>query len=250
MAGLARSGYRVVFYDQSGCGKSEVPKDKTKFVMERYVEETEALRRTLGLGKINLFGSSCGGQLAIAYALKYQKNLRTLITAGALADVPFVLSEVQKMVDRLPPKVVRTIRKYEAKGDYNNPKYLKASNVFYRKHVCRLKNWPEDVKYAFNHMGKAMYHTMNGPNEFTITGNIRYWNVMGQLHEIRVPTLVTCGRYDEVSPKEARNIHRAIKHSRLTIFRASSHLPFWEEKEKYIGVVRKFLDSVNWRGQC
>ncbi len=85
---------------------------------------------------------------------------------------------------------------------------------------------------------------MNGPNEFTIIGGIRYWNVTNQLHEIRLPTLVTCGRYDEVSPKVARSIHNGIKGSKLLVFQNSSHLAMWEEREEYIAALRKFLDSV------
>ncbi len=242
---LSSSGYRVVLYDQSGCGRSEVPKDKGEFVMERYVEEAEGVRRALGLGKVNLFGSSCGGQLALAYALKYQRNLKSLITAGALANVPFVLAEMLRMKSLLPPQTVEVMKKYEAEGAYDNPEYLKAVDVFYRKHVCRLEKWPEEVQYAFDNTSRVMYHTMNGPNEFTIIGNIRYWNITDELHKIRVPALMTSGRYDEVSPKEAKNISRKIRGSKLVIFPRSSHLPFWEERERYIEVVRNFLDRTN-----
>lgn len=242
---LAGFGYRVVLYDQSGCGKSDVAKNKAEFVMERYVEEVEELRKVMNLGKVNIVGSSCGGQLGLAYALKYQRNLRSLITVGALANVPFVLAEMQRMRAKLPDEVVRVMEGHEEVGDYDNPEYLKAVDVFYRKHVCRLERWPEEVVYAFDHVSRPMYYTMNGPNEFTIIGNIRYWNIMGQLHKIRVPTLVTCGRYDEVSPKEARNIHRAIKGSKLVIFPHSSHLAFWEERERFIAVLRRFLDHMN-----
>jgi proline iminopeptidase len=97
------------------------------------------------------------------------------------------------------------------------------------------------------HMSRPVYHTMNGPNEFTIIGNIRYWDATSQLHKIGVPTLVTGGRYDEVSPKVARSIHKGMKRSKLVTFPNSSHLPFWEEREKFMRVVRRFLDNVNER---
>ena len=60
MADLTKEGYRVVFYDQLGCGKSDVPRDKQLFVPERYVEEVEAFRKHLKLGKIHVIGSSLG----------------------------------------------------------------------------------------------------------------------------------------------------------------------------------------------
>jgi proline iminopeptidase len=82
---------------------------------------------------------------------------------------------------------------------------------------------------------------MNGPNEFTITGNTRYWDVTERLGTIRVPTLVLGGRYDEVSPVVAREIHQNIRGSEITIFPRSSHMPFWEERGSFMNRVLRFL---------
>jgi proline iminopeptidase len=193
---------------------------------------------------MHLIGSSYGGLLTIAYALKYQKNLKCMVTIGGLANVPLTVAEMDRMKSELPPDVVEVLKKYEAVGDYENPEYLKAVDVFYRKHLCRLPEWPKELVYSLEHISKPVYHTMNGPNEFTIMGNMRYWDVTNQLHTIRIPTLVTGGRYDEVSTKVARSIHKGIKKSKLVTFANSSHLPMWEEREKFITVVQKFLKSV------
>jgi proline iminopeptidase len=50
-------------------------------------------------------GSSYGGMLALAYALKYQRNLKTLITTGGLASVPLCVSEMNKLKAKLPKNV-------------------------------------------------------------------------------------------------------------------------------------------------
>lgn len=241
---LARFGYQVVLYDQLGCGKSEIPKNIGLFTVERAVEEVEGVRQGLGLGRIHLFGSSYGGLLAIAYALKYQKNMLSLITMGGLANVPFCVSEMQKMKASLPPDVLKTMEQCEEAGDYDNAEYQKATQEFLKRYFCRLEEWPKDLQHSLEHVNQSIYMTMNGPTEFTIIGGLRYWNVSDQLHKIRVPTLVTCGKYDEVSPKEARNIHKGIRGSRLVVFQNSSHLGMWEERDRYIAVLRKFLDSV------
>jgi len=241
---LTKHGYRVVLYDQLGCGKSELPKDRALFVMERYAEEAEALRKKLNLGKIHLVGSSCGGQLALGYALKYQKHLKSLTTIGGLHNVLMTFEEMQRLKLALPTQVYETLKKYEATGDYENPEYQNAVMVFYRKHLCRLEEWPKEVTYSMEHTSKPVYETMNGPNEFTIIGNIRYWDVTPKLHTIKVPTLVACGKYDEVTPKVARDIHNHIKGSKLVVFPNSSHTSFWEEREKFIGVLKRFLDKA------
>lgn len=241
MADLSEHGYRVTFYDQLGCGRSQVPKDASLFVPERYVEEVEAFRKTLELGRPHVIGSSWGGMLAIAYALKYQRNMRSLTTVGGLHNVPLCTREMQRMKRQLPEGVQRQLERYEAAGDYENPEYVKAAMVFYRKHICRLEKWPPELTYTLDHMSKPVYGTMNGPNEFTIIGNTRYWDVTSQLHKIRVPTLILTGKYDEVSPIVGRDMHSHIKGSEFTIFPKSSHLAFWEEREAFMKRVLRFL---------
>jgi len=241
MADLATHGYRVTFYDQLGCGRSQLPKNVALFVPEHYIEEVEAFRRKMRLGKPHVIGSSWGGMLAIAYALKYQRNMATMTTVGGLHSVPLTVREMERMKRGLPKDVQETLAKYEADGDYENPEYVKAVMVFYNKHLCRLSPWPPELTHSLNHTSKPVYGTMNGPNEFTIIGNTRYWDVTDRLKTIKVPTLVLGGRYDEVSPVVAREIHRHVRGSELTIFTNSSHLPFWEERETFMKRVLRFL---------
>ncbi|HTD17211.1 MAG TPA: alpha/beta fold hydrolase [Chthoniobacterales bacterium] len=73
---LARTN-RLVFIDERGCGRSERVEDVHQYTVENMVEDVEAVRTALGLGKISLLGHSYGGELAQAYALKYQRILAT-----------------------------------------------------------------------------------------------------------------------------------------------------------------------------
>ncbi len=70
---LART-HRLIFIDERGSGRSERLQDASKYTVEGNVEDIEAVRVALGLGKISLLGHSCGGVLAEAYALKYQEH--------------------------------------------------------------------------------------------------------------------------------------------------------------------------------
>lgn len=240
---LGNDKVRVVLYDQLGCGKSERPPDTSRYTIEYGVEEVEGLRQALNLGKINLFGNSYGGALALQYALKYQQNIKKLIISSGLASVPETVAEMKRLKTLLPRDVQETLAKYEAMEDYQNPGYLKAVEVFYRNFVCRLPEWPEEVTRTLNGLSTPVYYTMNGPNEFTIIGNLRDWNITTRLPEIRVPTLVTVGRYDEVTPKIAETIHKQIPGSKLVVFENSSHLAMWEEQESYLRTVREFILS-------
>ena len=85
---LAQFGYRVVLIDQLGCGKSDRPRGTGLYTIAHNVEEVEGVRTALRLGKVHLMGSSYGGALAIATALKYQRNLRSLIVREASRAFP------------------------------------------------------------------------------------------------------------------------------------------------------------------
>jgi proline iminopeptidase len=242
---LTNYGYRVVMYNQMGSYRSQMPKNKSLLTVEHYVEEVEAVRSSLNLGKINIIGQSWGGMLAMAYALKYQTNMKSMVTNGGPASVPLCLTEMTKRKLELSIEVQNTLQKYEDTGDYENPEYMKATEIYYRNFLCRLPDWPQELLYAFRHMGKLVYETMWGPTEFVCIGALRYWDITSQLQEIRTPTLVTCGRYDEVSPVVCKSAQEQIKDSKMHIFEKSGHESMWDERENYLSTIRAFLDQQN-----
>jgi len=242
LADLARDGYRVVFFDQLGCGRSEVPRSATEYTVERYTEEVEAVRRALRLGRIHLVGSSWGGLLALSVARTYPASLQSLVTIGGIADIPLAEREMRRLRNRLPPAARRALDRYEARGEFDHPAYLRACREFYERHLCRVRPWPRELQHSLEMAARRpVYPTMNGPNEFTITGTIRYWDMSRDLGRIRTATLVTGGRYDEVTPRVARQIHEGIPGSTWVTFARSSHTPFWEERPRFMEVVARFL---------
>lgn len=243
LAKLADDRTKVILYDQLGCGRSEKPSDMSPFTIDYAVEEVEGIRRALGLGRINLLGVSYGGALALQYALKYQQNLRKLIVSSGFASVPEMVAEMNRLKTLLPTDVQQTLGKYEALWAYQNPEYVKAVDVFYRNFLCRLPDWPEELTRSANNVSVPVYWTMNGPNELTVIGNLKDWDIRSRLSDIRAPTLVTVGRYDEVTPKVAETIHKGIRGSRLVVFENSSHLAMWEEPNDYLNTIREFILS-------
>ncbi|HVM45986.1 MAG TPA: alpha/beta fold hydrolase, partial [Candidatus Thermoplasmatota archaeon] len=78
--GLAtRGGRDVVYYDQSGCGRSGpvAPEERR---IERYAQELGALIDALGLHDAHLFGHSFGGMVALEHALR--RPPRSLVLAS------------------------------------------------------------------------------------------------------------------------------------------------------------------------
>lgn len=249
MSRLTDYGFRVVMYDQLGCGRSQAPPNKMLYNVDRYVEEVEVVRRTLKLGKICLWGGSWGGFLNVAYAVKYSRNLKSLLISSGTSSVPVCIEEFMRLRSELPKNVRRTLEKYEALEDYSNAEYLKAVDFVYKKHVCRLDPWPPQVRSPSERrlgggVQSPVYKLMWGENEFFPVGNLRYWDVTDQLHKIKCPTLITCGEYDEVTPKNSELLNRGIKGSKMVVFKGCSHLARYEDPERYFQTYGKFLQQV------
>jgi pimeloyl-ACP methyl ester carboxylesterase len=66
---MAGTGRRVIFYDQLGCGNSNVPTDPSIYTRALYFEEVGVVRHALGLGRMHILGHSWGSMLAMEYAL-------------------------------------------------------------------------------------------------------------------------------------------------------------------------------------
>ncbi|HTP55359.1 MAG TPA: proline iminopeptidase-family hydrolase [Thermoplasmata archaeon] len=243
---LTDAGFRVVLFDQLGCGSSEVPDDRTLFSLEHHVAETDGIRRALGLGPVHLVGSSYGGLLAIAVALAHPASLRSLTTVGGLASVPLASAEMARLVRELPTETQATLRRCEAGGTTGSAEYQAAAMEFYRRHLCRLPTWPTELTRSLElAMTHPVYPYMNGPSEFTITGTIREIDLSARLGEIRRPTLVLGGRSDEVTPRVAEQIRQGIPGAQGVTFEESSHVPFWEERARFMSVVASFLTRVD-----
>jgi proline-specific peptidase len=243
---MAATGRRVIFYDQLGCGSSDHPHDPSLWSVRLFVEELAAVRQALGLDQVHILGNSWGGMLAQEYALTQPGGIASLILHSSLASSHQWVSEANRLRADLPSDVQATLLQHEAAGTTSDPAYEEAMMVFYRRHVCRTEPWPECVNRAFARLAEdpEVYYTMNGPSEFHMTGHIKDWDIRDRLGEIRVPTLITSGRYDEATPLIAETMHRGIAGSEWVIFEESSHLAHVEEPERYLQVLTDFLDRV------
>lgn len=234
MADLVQFGYRVVMYDYLGCGKSDRPKDAKYYTQSRAVDEVEGIRRALRLGRVHLFGESYGGALALDVALRYPKSLRSLVIASGFASNALHQSVWNP---HLPRGIRETLTKYGDGGDFKNPKYLAAREVLKRTQVCRLRIWPYDLWYglklfADDNLGDTLPYRLEG------------WDITDRLPEIKLPCLVTAGKYDLETPKSALAIHRGVRGSKLVMFEKWSHTILWEDRAGFIELVRDFMDGV------
>ena len=222
----------VVFYDQLGGGDSSRPDDPGLWRVETFLEQLQSVVEWLGLGRFHLFGSSWGGMLALEYAFTRPPGLASLILNSTPTSAPRWAEETLRLHAELPPGL-------DGKT---------AEQEFKRRHICRLDPEPEVLARSRAKFGTQVYETMWGPNEFTVTGTLRDWDVIERLGEIRVPTLVTSGRHDECTPALVEPLHEGIAGSEWVLFEDSAHMAYLEEPERYLEVVDAFLDRVERAG--
>jgi proline-specific peptidase len=145
--------------------------------------------------------------------------------------------------------VQRVLDFYEAKGDFTAPEYLDAVNVFYQNFFCRLDPYPEALlRSAANVDGNQVYATMNGPNEFVMTGNLKSWDRTSQLCRIRNPVLLTRGRYDEFAPPCTDTLQKHIPRTTRIEFPDSAHMAMWEDQQPYLQALASFLSHGDQAG--
>ena len=244
-----REGFEFYEYDQLGSHYSDQPKDSSLWTTERFVEEVEQVRKAIGADKNNFYvlGNSWGGILAMEYALKYQQNLKGLIVANMVASAP----EYGKYADevlakQINPNVLAEIKAIEAKKDFNNSRYMELLIPnFYKKHLCRLDEWPDAFNRTMKHVNAEIYTLMQGPSEFGVSGRLANWDIKNRLHEISVPTLMIGAKHDTMDPKAMEAQSKAVKKGRYLYCPNGSHLAMWDDQKVFMSGVISFIKDVD-----
>lgn len=250
LTALASPTRRVVVYDQLGGGRSDRPDDPSLWTIERYADELEAVRAGLGLERMDLYGSSWGGFLALHYALARPWRVRSLVLSNTAASVPQTVAEMQRLRLALPPEAVAAMARCEATGELSDPAYRAALATLNARHIRRsapyedaraVAEYEQIVQPLFADVGPPFF-ALWGPHGWLCTGAIADWDVTGRLDEIACPTLVMCGLHDQLTVACHETLAEGIAGSELAIFGRSSHLPMLEhEAEAYVAAISSFL---------
>jgi len=242
MKGLA-DDRPVFFYDQLGCGKSDAPSDERLYTIKRSVAELDAVREGLSLNNVILAGHSWGSFLAIEYLCQgHGVGVEKLILSGASASTPQVIAGQQRLIDSLPNGFAAKLHALERAGKTDSAEYAALTQEFYDHFVLRVPPTP-DALASFDSLAKSIaYRVMNGPNEFSITGNIKDWDRRGNLGRITQPTLITTGQFDEITIDCHETIRLGLAGpSELVVMDGCSHLTMVEQPDRYNTLIRNFL---------
>jgi proline iminopeptidase len=242
------SRYRVVLFDQRGCGKSTPHASLERNTTWHLVSDMELLRKHLGIQRWQVFGGSWGSTLGLAYAQAHPSCVTELILRGIFSLRPRELAWFyQDGASRIFPDAfehyLAEIPRAE-RGDLIGAYYkrLTSSDPVVRLRAARawslweavtstLKPSPEmrasmskdDFALAFARI-ECHYFVHGGFFE-------REDQLLRDAGKIRhLPGIIVQGRYDVVCPMEtAWALHRAWPEAELYIAPTSGHSAFEPE---------------------
>ena len=248
---LARNN-RLIFIDERGSGKSERLEDVKQHTVENMVEDVEAIRKALDLGKINLLGHSYGGVLVQAYALKYQEHLSHLILCSTFSSTSLMNDVFVKIKENMSAELRERINKMESEGlfghglPYEQNRYtdeykIAAWGEGYFPYLYQ-KNPDPDYDPTAGGFSWALYREMWGSDgEYIINGNLVSVEYTDMLHTIKVPTLITVGDNDECAPSLSELMHEKIPNSEIIIYPQSGHMTFVDQPDMFVKSIEDFL---------
>lgn len=247
LAGLADKR-QVIFYDQFDCGKSSlnlnIAKNPSLWVMENFISEIDVIRQELNLVNVHLWGSSFGTMVIADYLKTKPQGIKSVTFASPCLSAKKWKEDSDTLRAKLPEEIQNILVKHEDASTTDSKEYQDATFTFYRKYVCRLDPWPDEIMQLFEEVNMDLYLTMWGPSEFYPTGTLKDYDGTGVLRDIKVPALYTCGRYDEATPESTAYYQSLTPNADMAVFENSAHLAYYEEPARYVKTVGEFLERA------
>jgi len=234
--------YRIVLFDQRGCGKSTPYLCITNNTTQDLIGDIEKIREYLNVKKWMLFGGSWGATLALLYSQQYPQNVTSMVLRGVFLgrqqDLNWLFKEggVSKFFpdhwDTFISHVPVERRDDTVKAYYD---LLRGDNEI--MHMTLAKSWglweaecttlevnPDNEKKFTNPhlaLSVAEIETHYFVNKMFIEENQIINNMPKIAH---IPGIIVHGRYDMVCPLDnSYELHKAWPESRLEIIRHAGH---------------------------
>jgi len=233
----------LVLLDPRGTGGSDRPADSRAYAIDDYAEDVEELRGHLGLERIDLFGHSHGGVVAMAYAARYPERIGRLILASTLA--------------RWAPEQESAMNEAMA-GQEAEPWYEDALAALQAEQVGDFSSDEElgelamrEFPFYFAHFGEKEQTYLDTLRDETPNADtlllfnkeiFESFDLRPELQKIAAPTLVVTGELDFITgPVCVAEISAEIADVRTEILPGTGHFVFVESPEAFRRAVLGFL---------
>jgi proline iminopeptidase len=236
------SRYRIVLFDQRGCGKSTPHASLEDNTTWHLVSDIESLREMLGIERWQVFGGSWGSTLALAYAQKHPERVTELVLRGiftfAQDEIDWFYGEgtrvlfpdaYEQLLAGVPPaERGDLVGAYHRRLISNDRVTREAAARTWSMWECRVATLlPDDDLIA--HCEDASFTLAFARIEchyFVNAGFLdRPTQLLDDVDKIRhIPCVIVHGRYDVICPpRNAWRLHRAWPESELVFVPAAGH---------------------------
>lgn len=170
----------------------------------------------MGLQDVVLMGNSLGGHIGIIYTIANQQKVDRLVLTGSSG-----LFE-NSMGGSFPKRGSYEYIKERVEYTFYNPATIS-------------KEYIDEVFEITTSIPKCM-------SIVAIAKSAQRNNMAGELHKIKVPTLLVWGLNDTITPPlVGHEFNRLIPHSRLRFIDHCCHAPMMENPERFNQLLAKFL---------
>jgi proline iminopeptidase len=236
------SVYRIVLFDQRGCGRSTPHAELRNNTTWHLVDDMERIREHLRVERWQVFGGSWGSTLGLAYAQQHPDRVTEMILRGIFLlrrrEIEWYYQEGasrifpeawQEYVEPIPEEergdMVRAYYRRLASHDRSERIVAARAWSMWEGSTSRLVPDPEliartgDETFAEAFARIECHYFING-GFFEEDDHL-----LQNLHRIaHLPAIIVQGRYDIVCPAEsAYQLHRAWPRSTLIIAPQSGH---------------------------
>jgi 3-oxoadipate enol-lactonase len=230
--------FRVITYDQRGIGQSEGP--KTKYTVPLLAADLMALLDVIGIRRAHVLGHSIGGRVALQTALTWPDRVRSLMLcatgSGGARGSRGTLSP--DGVEQLVKAAYRGRTEKELGEDnwdqFFTPAFQRDQSELLKELAPQLSNQHHDVGILLRYLDAR-----------------GEWDVTGQLHEVRVPTLVVVGTDDTASNhvETSTMLARRIPGATLRTIEGARHGFFQERPEETNRILMDWLTQHSGQGE-
>jgi proline iminopeptidase len=234
--------YRIVLFDQRGCGKSTPFASLEENTTWHSVDDIEALRRELHIERWQVFGGSWGSTLALAYAETHPERVTELVLRGIFLLRPEEIRWFyQEGTSWIFPDFWRDFIGHipaAERGDLLSAYYSRLTSPDLSVQRAAAKIWSVWEGRTSRLIPDAELIARTGGDEFSLafarieahyfkhdawlTGGRGLLENIGRVRHI--PGVLVQGRYDVVCPaKSAWDLHAAWPESNLIIVPDAGH---------------------------
>jgi len=210
------SFYRIVLYDQRGCGRSTPTGALVDNTTAHLVADLERLRETLGVERWVVFGGSWGSTLALAYAQAHPTRVLGLVLRGIFLATPREIDWFMHGIRNVFPEAWRAFAAYLPAGERNEllaGYYRRLIDADPAVHLPAAQSWDRyegacstllpqaDAAAKFDSDAAALAIARIEAHYFVHEGFLRDGELMAGVPRIRhIPCTIVQGRYDIVCP--------------------------------------------------